>query len=116
MPLSRLWFGYVAPRPPHALYCIYIQYFGCDKMKRKPLPNLQSPTNRELREMWRRYPDGHEVRRLILEIARCRQRFRDAEDLRKTVQKVWSEDVGGHLVALYQLRLILQDEARFAEG
>ncbi|AOJ31430.1 hypothetical protein [Burkholderia metallica] len=84
-------------------------------MLRQPLPPFQSPTNCELREMWRRYPDGHEVRRLILEIARCRYQFRDAEDLRQTVQKVWSEDVGGHLVALHKLRLILQDEARHAE-
>ncbi|WP_261532749.1 hypothetical protein [Burkholderia multivorans] len=83
---------------------------------RKSLPDFQSPTNRELREMWRHYPDGHEVRRLILEIARCRQQFRDVEDLRETVQKVWNEDVGGHLVALHKLRLILQDEARLAEG
>ncbi|MBR8434705.1 hypothetical protein KDW37_28490 [Burkholderia cenocepacia] len=65
--------------------------------------------------MWCRYPAGHEVRRLILEIARCRKQFEEAEDLRKTVQKVWSEDVGGHLVALHQLRLILQDEARLAD-
>ncbi|CAG9242888.1 hypothetical protein BDI4_1200006 [Burkholderia diffusa] len=65
--------------------------------------------------MWRRYPAGHEVRRLILEIARCRRQFRDAENLRQTVQKVWSEDVGGHLVALHKLRLILQDEARQAD-
>lgn len=85
-------------------------------MLRQPLPPFQSPTNRELREMWRRYPEGHEVRRPILEIARCRQQFRDAEDLRKTVQKVWSEDVGGHLVALHKLRLLLQDEDRLAEG
>lgn len=66
--------------------------------------------------MWRRYPAGHEVRRLILEIARCRRQFRDAEGLRETVQSVWNEDIGGHLVALHQLRLILQDEARLAEG
>lgn len=66
--------------------------------------------------MWRRYPAGHEVRRLILEIARCRNRFDEAEDLRKTVQSVWNEDVGSHLVALHKLRLILQDEARLAEG
>ncbi|MBN3822370.1 hypothetical protein G3O00_01900 [Burkholderia sp. Ac-20384] len=84
-------------------------------MLRQPLPAFQSPSNRELREMWRKYPDGHEVRRLVLEIARCRRQFRDAEELRVTVQKVWDEDAGGHLVALYKLRLILQDEARFAE-
>ncbi len=84
-------------------------------MLRQPLPSFQSPTNRELREIWRRYPDGHEVRRLILEIARCRKQFAKAEDLRKRVQAVWNEDVGGHLVALYKLRLVLQDEARHAE-
>lgn len=65
--------------------------------------------------MWTRYPEGHEVRRLILEIARCRRRFQDAEELRQVVQKVWTEDVGGHLVALHKLRLLLQDEARFAD-
>ncbi|WP_446902972.1 hypothetical protein [Burkholderia sp. YIM B11467] len=87
-----------------------------DAMLSKTLPAFQSPSNHELREMWRRYPEDHEVRRLILEIVRCRLQFRDANDLRETVQKVWTEDVGGHLVALYQLRLILQDEARLAKG
>lgn len=84
-------------------------------MRRKRLPDFQSPANCELRDMWKRYPEGHEMRRLILEIARCRHVFREANDLRATVQKVWSEDVGGHLVALHQLRLLLQEEARRAE-
>ncbi|MBU9227278.1 hypothetical protein KTE71_13195 [Burkholderia multivorans] len=84
-------------------------------MPRTILPDFESPTNKELREMWRRYPDRHEVRRLILEIMRCRHAFQDAERLRKSIQIVWSEDVGGHLVALHQLRLLLQDEVLRAE-
>ncbi len=61
--------------------------------------------------MWCRYPEGHEVRTLILEIIRARQRFAEAESLRQTVQSVWNEDTGGrHLVALYKLRLLLQGE------
>lgn len=61
--------------------------------------------------MWRRYPEGHEVRTLILEIIRARQQFAEAESLRKSVQSVWNDETGGsHLVALYQLRLLLQGE------
>lgn len=61
--------------------------------------------------MWRRYPEGHEVRTLILEIIRARQQFTAAESLRKSVQSVWNEETGGsHLVALHQLRLLLQGE------
>ncbi|MBR8221320.1 hypothetical protein KDW50_06965 [Burkholderia ambifaria] len=61
--------------------------------------------------MWRRYPEGHEVRTLILEIIHARQQFAEAESLRKTVQSVWSENTGGsHLVALHKLRLLLQGE------
>jgi len=63
--------------------------------------------------MWHRYPEGHEVRTLILEIIRARQQFVEAESLRKTVQSVWNEDTGGsHLVALHKLRLLLQGEVR----
>lgn len=85
-------------------------------MLRKALPLFVPPSNAELREMWSRYPEGHEVRRLILEIARCRRTFQDADDLRKSVQKVWNEDVGSNLVALHQLRLLLMDEVLRAQG
>lgn len=82
-------------------------------MPRLKLPLFQCPTTKELRAIWRRYPDGHEVHRLILEIVRARQQFEEAEDLRKIVQSVWSEDTGGsHLVALYKLRMLLQGEVR----
>jgi hypothetical protein len=81
-------------------------------MSRKKLPEFDSPTMDELREIWHRYPEGHEVRRLVLEIVRARRVIKDAEELRQIVQRVWSEDVGGDQVALYKLRLLLKDEAK----
>ena len=82
-------------------------------MPKPPLPSIQSPTARQLREIWRQYPDGHEVRTLIIEIVRMRQVIAEAEEHRQIVQTVWNEDTGGaHLVALYKLRRLLQDEVR----
>ncbi|MCA7945081.1 hypothetical protein [Burkholderia vietnamiensis] len=82
-------------------------------MPKPPLPSIQSPTARHLREIWRRYPDGHEVRTLIIEIVRMRKVIAEAEEYRQIVQTVWNEDTGGaHLVALYKLRRLLQDEER----
>ncbi len=82
-------------------------------MHRKELPAFNCPTTRELRAIWQRYPEGHEVRTLILEIVRARKQFEEAESLRQTVQSVWDKDTGGsHLVALYKLRRLLQDEVR----
>ncbi|GBH24579.1 hypothetical protein BvRS1_16280 [Burkholderia vietnamiensis] len=53
------------------------------------------------------------MRALVLEIVRARKQFEEAESLRQSVQKVWNEDTGGaHLVALYKLRRLLQDEVR----
>ncbi|MGU7780545.1 hypothetical protein [Burkholderia sp. PU8-34] len=79
----------------------------------KHLPPIQSPTVEELRELWRQYPDGHEVRRLIIEILRAREVIREADGYRQIVQKVWNNESGGsHLVALHKLRLLLQDEVR----
>ncbi|MBR7972958.1 hypothetical protein KDX01_07485 [Burkholderia vietnamiensis] len=82
-------------------------------MPKPPLPSIQSPTARKLREIWRRYPEGHEVRTLIIEIVRMRKVIAEAEEYRQIVQTVWNEDTGGaHLVALYKLRRLLQDEER----
>jgi len=82
-------------------------------MPKPPLPSIQSPTPHQLREIWRKYPEGHEVRTLIIEIVRMRQVIREAEEYRQIVQSVWNEDTGGaHLVALYKLRLLLQEEMR----
>ncbi|MBR8219609.1 hypothetical protein [Burkholderia vietnamiensis] len=82
-------------------------------MPKPPLPSIQSPTARQLREIWRRYPEGHEVRTLIIEIVRMRRVLDEAEHYREIVQQVWKEDTGGaHLVALYKLRRLLQDEVQ----
>ena len=57
------------------------------------------------------------MRILIIEIVRMRQVLDEAEQYRQIVQTVWNEDTGGaHLVALYKLRRLLQDEVRFAEN
>lgn len=80
-------------------------------MATKELPYFECPTAQQLRAIWQRYPEGHEVRALVLEIVRARRQFAEAERLRKSIQSVWKEDTGGtHLVALHQLRLLLQDE------
>lgn len=82
-------------------------------MPTKDLPHFTCPTAQQLRAIWQRYPEGHEVRTLVLEIVRARKQFEEAEALRKTVQSVWNEDTGGsHLVALHKLRLLLQEEIR----
>ncbi|WP_172820438.1 hypothetical protein [Burkholderia vietnamiensis] len=53
------------------------------------------------------------MRTLIIEIVRMRRVLDEAEHYREIVQQVWKEDTGGaHLVALYKLRRLLQDEVR----
>ncbi len=80
-------------------------------MPHKPLPEISSPTTKELREMWHRYPADGEVRLLLLEIARARRQMALIEGHRKAIAQAWKEETGGsHLVALYQLRLLLQRE------
>ncbi|MCM2492708.1 hypothetical protein ACVCIH_05985 [Burkholderia glumae] len=84
-------------------------------LEQKRLPEFQQPTRAELRELWKLYPDNHVVRRTILELVRVQGRFHEAERLRASIQRVWNEDVGGQLVALHQLRLLLQEETRAAD-
>ncbi|WP_176329075.1 hypothetical protein [Burkholderia vietnamiensis] len=82
-------------------------------MGRKPLPDIVSPSSAELRALWSRFRADREVRRLIIEIVRVRRLVADVEAHRKSIAKAWSEETGGsHLVALYQLRLLLQNEMR----
>lgn len=82
-------------------------------MSRKPLPEIVTPSTRELREFWRSYPNDEVVRRLIIEVVRLRRQIEEVEYYRQCIQRVWNEDTGGsHLVALYKLRVLLQDELR----
>ncbi|MCA8068549.1 hypothetical protein [Burkholderia vietnamiensis] len=53
------------------------------------------------------------MRTLIIEIVRIRRVIAEADEWREIVQQVWKEDKeGSHLVALYKLRRLLQDEVR----
>lgn len=58
---------------------------------------------------------------LLWEIHRLRETLLSLERSRRVVQKAWREEVGGHLVALHDMRLKLQNEpvvveARSKEG
>lgn len=81
-------------------------------MSSRSFPQVASPSKRELRALWRQFPEGHVVRSLILEIVRQRRVVPEIERLRQSIQTVWSEEVGGNLVALYQMRVLLAEEMR----
>ncbi|HDR9511107.1 TPA: hypothetical protein QDC03_006300 [Burkholderia cepacia] len=50
---------------------------------------------------------------MIIEVVRLRRQIEEVEYYRQCIQRVWNEDTGGsHLVALYKLRVLLQDELR----
>ncbi|MEB2558804.1 hypothetical protein [Burkholderia cenocepacia] len=92
-------------------HCVFVQCLRI--MVRNSLPEITTPSTHELREIWRSHPNDNTVRRLIVEIVRLRRQIEDAESYRKCIQQVWNEDPGGsHLVALYKLRVLLQDELR----
>jgi len=71
------------------------------------LPDFRPPQIPEMRDLWRRYADP-DVRRLLLEIQHLRGVLNEVESLRVSVDRVWKEEVGGQLVALYHLRCLLQ--------
>ena len=83
------------------------------KSMRKRLPEVSSPTTEELRAIYRRYPEGHEVHRLVIDVIRARRQMSEIEHLRLLIEVAWNEETAGkHLVALYKLRLLVQDELR----
>lgn len=67
------------------------------------------PTIEEMRLLWRAYPDPN-VRRLLREIVHLRGVLAEIEGLRQSIDRVWKDEVGGQLVALYELRIRLQTE------
>ena len=67
------------------------------------------PTLEEMRLLWRAYPDPN-VRRLLREIAHLRKVLAEVESLRESIDRIWKDEVGGQLVALYHLRIRLQAE------
>ncbi|HDR9086404.1 TPA: hypothetical protein QDB10_002295 [Burkholderia vietnamiensis] len=80
--------------------------------RKMPLPVMDVVTHNELRAFWRRYRGNKDIERLIVELIRTRRAIRDMEELRQIVQESWNElSQGSHLVALYKLRCLMQDEA-----
>lgn len=77
-------------------------------MPRTKLPDFSSPSTRELRAMWR--TAGEQTRRLISEVVRLRELVTELDAYGGVVQKVWSEDCRGKLVALEKMRILFSDE------
>jgi hypothetical protein len=75
----------------------------------RPLPPFRTVTDVELRETYAGYSD-EVIRRLCLEVVRYRRLVDDIEGYRTSIDRVWHDEVGGNLVALYQLRLLLKAE------
>jgi hypothetical protein len=80
-----------------------------------PLPVFTPVPIGELRELWVKYRDNEDVRRVILELQHTRYILDRVEGYRVTIQKVWHEEVGGQLVALENLRVLLIEQ-RWREG
>jgi hypothetical protein len=80
-----------------------------------PLPDFDPVPIGELREFWTKYHQNKDVRRLILELQHTRYMLDRIEGYRVAIQRVWSEDVGGQLVALESLRVLLLEQ-RWREG
>jgi len=78
-------------------------------MNYRKLPPFKTVTDTELRELWRKHPDG-DVRRLILEVVRSRGVTLEVDDLYKTIHQSWRRTVGGNLVALHLLQRLMIDE------
>jgi len=71
--------------------------------------DFRPPTLEEMRLLWRSYPDP-DVRRLLREVAHLRKVLAEVETLRQSIDNAWKAEAGGQLVALYQLRIRLQEE------
>jgi aromatic ring-cleaving dioxygenase len=79
-------------------------------MTTKRLPDFESPSRDELRSHWATYADDPFAQRCLLEIVRLRRQMGELERLRLAALAAWTAEVGGHQVALYKMRLLLQQE------
>jgi hypothetical protein len=73
------------------------------------LPPFEPVTQTELRQLWQRY-DDHDIRRVLLEVARYRRVLAEIDGLYKNTHKAWRECVGGDLVALHHLFQLMTAE------
>jgi hypothetical protein len=74
------------------------------------IPEFEAPTTDELRALWLEHRGAPGVRRAVLEVIHLRSAIRAVEELRQSIARVWEDEVGGHLVALYQLQIRLRAE------
>jgi len=79
-------------------------------MPRKQLPDFPSPTTRQLRELWRKYPEDTAVQRACMEIERMRQVFLEIESYRIVIERCWRQETRGQLVALEKMRTLIAGE------
>ncbi|MFM0175589.1 hypothetical protein PQR33_40445 [Paraburkholderia sediminicola] len=75
-----------------------------------PLADFDIPTIYDLRRLWVERRSDPEVRSLVLEIVRTRDRMQEITRLYQVIDKCWKADVGGNLVALENLRALLLGE------
>lgn len=66
-------------------------------------------TRLELRQAWTSSRDPT-LRKVLREVARLHATLEKVEACRKSIEKVWLEEVGDRLIALYELRCMLHDE------
>jgi hypothetical protein len=78
-------------------------------MAKRTLPDFSSPTTERLRELYRS-TDDELVRCTVLEVIRLRELIVRIDKYREMVDKCWREAGLGQLVALYQFRLLMQNE------
>ncbi|WP_152222802.1 hypothetical protein [Pseudomonas sp. SCB32] len=73
------------------------------------LPEFETVTTGELRELWRKHRDP-DVRRLILEVERGRRQMDEVDSLYRSINEAYLRAGGGHLVALYRFKILLVEE------
>jgi ATP phosphoribosyltransferase regulatory subunit HisZ len=86
-----------------------VPHFSDSAPRASASDDFAPPTFEEMRLLWRAYPDPN-VRRLLREIAHLRKVLAEVESLRESIDRVWKDEVGGQLAALYHLRIRLQAE------
>jgi hypothetical protein len=90
-------------------YTVYLYSISGTGMRRHNLPDFGSPTTERLRELYRRSNDEL-VRRTVLEVIRLRDLVAEIDDYRETIHKCWAEETHSRLVALENLRVLMQRE------
>lgn len=84
-------------------------------MSKKSLPEVfLAPTVKELRALWRKYPDDEALRRTLMEIERLRDVIDRIDATRESIERVWKEEDLGTLASLHTLRILLGEEKRRA--